>query len=217
MTEKVYAIIEKGDYKVPYILFQNYKELNLTEKELFILIYLINEEKTFNPKKMSEDLKDTMPNILMMIDTLCSKGLIELKMKNGPVKEEYINLDNLYKKLVYLVTSTEIAPKEETKQTIYDSFEQEFSRTLSPIEYELINGWIQGGFSEEMIGLALKEAVYNGAANLRYIDKVLYEWKKKGINTKEAFEKEREKFQNSKKEAKPKKELIDYDWLNEDN
>ena len=64
-----------------------------------------------------------------------------------------------------------------------------------------------------MIVLALKEATYNGAANLRYIDKILYEWKKKGIKTKEDVEKQRKQFQQ-KKELQTK-ELFDYDWLNE--
>ena len=95
--------------------------------------------------------------------------------------------------------------------TLFDKFEKEFGRTLSPIEYEIIGAWIEGDFSEELILLALKEAIYNGVSNLRYIDKILYEWNKKGIKSKEDIEKEREKF--SKKDSK--KEVFDYDWLNE--
>lgn len=216
MTEKVLMIIEKGDYKVPYVLFRNYKKLDLSEVDLLTLIYLMNEETTFNPKKMREELDRSMAEVLEVVDHLCSKDFIELKMKQGPIKEEYISLDPLYKKLAYFVTSKEVTPKEEKKSNIYDHFEQEFSRTLSPIEYELITGWLEAGFSEEIILLALKEAVYNGATNLRYVDKVLYEWKKKGIHNKEAYEKDKEKFQQSKKEARPKKELLDYDWLNDD-
>ncbi len=214
MTEKILSIIEKGDYKVPFTLFKNYKKYNLSEKEFIYLIYLINEEKDFNPKKMAEILETTLPEVLEVIDNLCSKGIIELKLKSGQIKEEVIYLDNLYKKIAYSLTSEEFLPKEDASN-IYDMFEQEFSRTLSPIEYELITGWLDAGFNEEIISLALKEAVYNGATNLRYIDKILYEWKKKGINSKEAYEKDREKFQNNKREVKPKKELLDYDWLND--
>ena len=60
--------------------------------------------------------------------------------------------------------------------------------------------------------MALKEAVFNGVSNLRYIDKILYEWKKKGLNSKEDVENNRLQFQQKKVE---KKELFDYDWLNE--
>lgn len=216
MTEKLQTIIEKGDFKIPYALFINYKKLNLQEKELILLIYFINEEKVFNPKKVAQDLSFSLQEVLEIFDQLTSKGLVELKFKSGPIKEEYISLDELYKKLAYFITSNETTNKEAKKSNIYDLFEQEFSRTLSPIEYELITGWLEAGFNEELISLALKEAVYNGATNLRYVDKVLYEWKKKGIDSKEAYEQDKERFQNSKNIKKPKKELLDYDWLNAD-
>ncbi|MEI3499802.1 MAG: DnaD domain protein [Bacilli bacterium] len=80
------------------------------------------------------------------------------------------------------------------------------------MEYEIINGWLDVPFKEELIISALKEATYNGVSNLRYIDKILYEWKKKGINSKEDIEKNRNDFQNRKVESKP---LFDYDWLND--
>ena len=51
------------------------------------------------------------------------------------------------------------------------------------MEYEIIKGWLNDKFSEELIIAALKEAVYNGATNLRYIDKVLYEWNRKGYKS----------------------------------
>ena len=80
--------------------------------------------------------------------------------------------------------------KEEEKQTsIYDKIQQEFGRILSPMEYEIIGAWIDGATSEELITEALKEAVYNGVNNLRYIDKILYDWGKKGYKTKEDVEK----------------------------
>ena len=91
-------------------------------------------------------------------------------------------------------------------------FEKEFGRTLSPIEYELINGSLDNEFSEELVKAALKEAVYNGVSNLRYIDKILYEWKKKGIKTPEDVEKNKVQFQNRKEENS---EVFSYDWLND--
>ncbi len=215
MTEKILTIIEKGDYRIPFQLFKNYKSFELTEKDLIFLIYFINEEKTFNPKKMCSILGCTQVELLEEIDLLSSKGVLELKLTDTQPKEEVILLDSLYKKLVTSIAQFDSPSNEEEKKTIYDLFEQEFSRTLSPIEYELIGGWLEAGYSEEMISLALKEAVYNGATRLTYIDKILYEWKKKGIKNKADYEKDKMHFQNNKREIKPKKELLDYDWLNE--
>ena len=196
-------------------MFKNYKAFGLTEKDLIFLIYFINEEKNFNPKKMCSVLGCSQIELLEEIDNLSSKGVLELKLTDTQPKEEMILLDNLYKKLVTSITQMDSISYEEEKKTIYDLFEQEFSRTLSPIEYELIGGWLEAGYSEEMVSLALKEAVYNGATRLTYIDKILYDWKKKGIQSKADYEKEKMRFQNNKREIKPKKELLDYDWLNE--
>ena len=60
---------------------------------------------------------------------------------------------------------------------------------------------------------ALKEAIYNGVSNLRYIDKILSQWKQKGIKNQNDINKEREK----RNKTKPKKEVFEYDWLNEND
>ena len=83
------------------------------------------------------------------------------------------------------------------------------------MEYEIINAWIENGTSEETIKLALREATYNGVSNLRYIDKIISEWSKKGIKTKEDVENSRKKFAQ-KKTTKVNNEILDYDWLNEE-
>ena len=90
-------------------------------------------------------------------------------------------------------------------------FESEFGRTLSPMEFEYINEWINGGMDEEIIKEALKEATYNGVSNLRYIDKIIYEWKKKGYKTVEDIRKNNYKKDNNKET----KEMFDYNWLDE--
>ena len=56
-----------------------------------------------------------------------------------------------------------------------------------------------------MIKDALKEAVLNGVNNLKYIDKILFEWKKKGY-----------KKVNNKKEDESLVSLPDYNWLDEE-
>ena len=67
--------------------------------------------------------------------------------------------------------------------------------------------------SEEILKLALKEATYNGVSNFRYIDRIIHEWNKKGIKTREDVLKNNEEFK--RKKVAPKQELFDYDWLNE--
>lgn len=211
MIDKMINIL-KSNLNVPLILLSNYKKLKINEKELIILIYLMNQKSSvFNPQKISEDLNIEISEVLESIEVLSNADLITINtLKDNGLLEERIDLSNLYNKLAYLNINEEDTKEEITN--IYDSFENEFARTLSPIEYELIKSWLDNDYSEELILCALKEAVYNGVKNLRYIDKILYEWNNKGIKTKEDVLKDK---QNFKKNNTKKEEMFDYDWLNE--
>ena len=72
---------------------------------------------------------------------------------------------------------------EEIKEDVFKVFERELGRTMSSMELELINGWLVSGTTEEIILGALREAVYNGVNSFRYIDKIIYEWERKGFKT----------------------------------
>ena len=187
----------------------HYKDLKLDESELIVLIYLLNESTEFNPKIISEDLKMTLQDVLMKIDGLTSKDILKVEVKKvNNIRQEFIDLGPLYNKLSYFIINEEV---KEVAPNIYDTFEKEFGRTLSPMEYQIINGWLNDNMNEEMVTLALKEAIYNGVTNLRYIDKILYEWRNKGLTTKDKIE--QNKVQFNKKE---KKELFDYNWLDDE-
>lgn len=211
MTEKIKELIQNRDMTIPRILFQNYKNIGITDQELIILIYILNTSDIFNPKQISNELNITLNDVMAAMEDMSSKGITKLELKKiGNIRNEYINLDGLYEKLAFKILNKE----EEKTTSIYDIFETEFGRTISPMEYEIINAWIENGTSEETIILALKEATYNGVSNLRYIDKIISEWSKKGIKTREDVEKSRMNFKQ-KKENKPKNDILDYDWLND--
>lgn len=80
---------------------------------------------------------------------------------------------------------------DELNSSVFTFIEKEFGRTLSPMENEIIKSWLENGSSEELVREAVKEATFNGVNNLRYIDKILYEWEKKGIKNKEDVDKSR--------------------------
>ena len=208
--DKILELLKGGSICVPKIFFTHYKNLEINDKEFIVLMYLMNYNGGFNPKYIGSELGISFKEILELINDLCEKGFIEIEVRDiRGMKEEYISLNKLYEKLAFLVLNQE---KEDSKpNNLFSIFEKEFGRTLSPIEYELINAWKENHFSEELILAALKEAVLNGVSNLRYIDKILYEWNRKGIKNVSELQKQ--------KESKPKKELnvFHYDWLNDDD
>ena len=187
---------EKGFIINPNVL-KDVSKLNISLNEFLLLLYFINIENVLDLDNINSILGFDNECILNTYSELIKKGLINtvVTKEDGKVNES-ISLDMFYDKLVMLHKEE----KNESKD-IFECFENEFGRSLSPIEYETINNWISNGVSEEIIKSALKEAVINGVSNLRYIDKIIYDWTKKGnkVNTEEEF-----------------KPLFDYNWLDDD-
>lgn len=207
--DKILNLLKSKDVYLPKLLLLNYKKLKLNEAELIIIIFLINSNE-YNPKIISDAMDIKLPLLLEMIALLEEKGILKIKLeKVNNIQVEVANLDGLYEKLALILMGEKTSEKE---STIYDTFEQELGRTLSPIEYELVGEWLNNN-SEEILKLALKEATYNGVSNFRYIDRIIHEWNKKGIKTREDVLKNNEEFK--RKKVAPKQELFDYDWLNE--
>ncbi len=199
--------LKKKNYQIPFSLIASYKKINITEKELLLIIVLINEP--YNPKEIANILSIKLKEVLELINSLSEKGLVKIELERiNNISVEVINLDYLYEKI-----ALEIIGKNDKETTIYDKFEKELGRTLSPMEYEIVNGWLKEN-SEEVILLALKEAVYNNVSSMRYIDRIVNEWHKKGIKTKEDVENSRRQF---KKNKTKNVELFDYDWLNDES
>ena len=210
--DKVLEVLEQRDCTFPRILLTNYKKLGITDLELIILIYLINSNSlNYNPKQISQDLDIKMNDVLQIINNLTEKGIISFEIvKINKINNEVIKLDLLYKKLTFLIIGKE---EKEEENTFITDFEKEAGRTLTSTELEYITGWQDLDYSDEIIMCALKESLRcTGSANFRYIDRILYEWYKKGIKTIEDVEKNKQEF---KKRKASNEELFDYDWLND--
>jgi len=140
------------------------------------------------------------------MNSLEEKGLLSVKMENdNNVRTQKIDLTLLYERCSYLMESNNI-----NQSDIYSKYEKELKRELSPMEYEIITRWLED-YSEEIILLGLKEAIYNGTTNFRYIDRIIYEWKLKNLKTEKDIIEYRKKY----KKASEKEEIFDCDWLNE--
>ena len=218
MKDKIKDLIINGSYSIPKLLLSNYKALNINESELVILIYLLNEKDLeFNPTKIGGDLKIDLTNVMVSIDSLIKNNIITINSKKiDGIRKDIVDLDNLYDKLLYLVINEEKDTKN-NETDIYTTFETEFGRTLAPMEYEIIGSWIDTGYSKELILAALKEAVFNGVSNLRYIDKILYEWGKSGIKTVSDVEDMRKK-RNSKNDSDDDidMDIVDWNWFDDE-
>ena len=159
-----------------------------------------------------KELSFTKRKVIELINNLVEKNILNITInKNSDnVSEEYLNLDMLYRKITNIILDKEL-PSSTNNEDLFTIFEKEFGRTISPTEYEKINSWLNEDIDKTLIVEALKEAVYNSTTSLRYIETILYSWKKKGIKTKEDVNKERIRYKKSKNEVI---EVPDFDWVN---
>lgn len=216
--KNIIDIFKTGYITVPIFMFKIKDKLDINLESLLLLNYLIDKDiSVFDPLKLSEIFNTSLENIMTCFNELTQKKIISVEVKKNEkgIIEEIISLDLFYNKVNNLLLDEFNKPNLDT-ETIFSKFENEFGRVLSSMEYEIINAWINSQKSEELIIEALKEAIMNGVTNLRYIDKILYEWEKKGYKNKEDVEKSRQNFRRNQETKRVKKEVFDYNWL-EDN
>ncbi len=186
---------------------------NLSLVEFLLLVYFEDAvDKTFNVDTICKALNMNEKEILLAFNRLLSLNFIELEACKDKTNKccEIVSLEPMYRKLCEKnIKQKEMAKKE----TIFDLFQKELGRSISPMEYEIINAWLEKGFSEELVLGALKEAVYNGVSSLRYIDKILYEWQKRGYHTMTEVE---SGLVNQRKDNEKAPQLFDYNWLEDE-
>ena len=212
MDSKIINIIKDRPVIVPKLLLNNYKELGITSDELIIIMVIMSygDKVVYDPEKFREDINWDKRDVMKTINSLIDKNILSLIIEKSNRKAiEYISLEILYEKLFNIVIDND--SEKEVDNSIFGIFEGELGRMLTPMEYEKIKEWINNDNSNELIILALKEAVLKGVNNLNYIDSILNSWKKKGYKNKKDVEKEKKEYRNKKEKV----EIFDTDWLNE--
>lgn len=190
---------------------------DLSLKEFIVLMYFDNEyEQSFDVKKVSKATCLSEQDVLTAFGSLMEKKLITInpeKDNRGKLVEK-VSLENLYNG----IKETENKKKAESeKEDFYSKFQENYGHNLTGMDLELINAWLLSGYSEELILGALKEANYNGVTTLRYIDKVLFEWKKKGFkDLKDVDNHMKKRAEDDDPEELYETKVFEYNWLDED-
>lgn len=94
------------------------------------------------------------------------------------------------------------------EKNIFELVEKNLGRVLSPIEIEIISKW---DYEYEIIELAVKEAILHNAKTIKYIDRIIFNWKQNKVETIEDAEKYLEEFSNkTKPRKKEEKSIVNY-------
>lgn len=217
MKEQVIKILNSKKMVINSYLIKIAKEKDLSLIEFLVLVYFDNcFDSKFDVELISATLGVDVGDAMEAFNSLMIKGLVSLEsvkdLENRNTEE--VNLDGLYS---LIMEEIKVEETKEEKEDIFKTFESELGRTISSMELELINGWLMAGTPEEIILGALREAVYNGVTSFRYIDKIIYEWDKKGFKSMDDVNKymksRREEKSKSKEINKKASDVLDYDWI----
>lgn len=185
----------------------------LTLPEFLLLTYFDNSfDKVFDIALISEILNIDTNIILEAFNNLYSKKIISLKSEkdlSGKIVDK-VCLEELYNETKL---TEELKKKEEMKEDIFSKFETSFGRPLTGMEIEIIKMWIEKMYTEELILAGLDEAVYNGVINIRYIDRILHEWSKKGFKNKDDVVNHLKNRYDEKKLEETS--IFEYNWLDD--
>lgn len=132
------------------------------------------------------------------------------KEKDKDKQEDKEKDKDKYKENIYYNTTT---------NNIINYIEKNFGRTITPIELEMLNGWLSLSFNkkdlENIINYAIKISVINNKKTFRYINGILNNWvgcSYKSLKDIKDNEQKKEKIEITNEEE----EIINYNWLDED-
>ncbi|WP_077621765.1 DnaD domain-containing protein [Sediminibacillus massiliensis] len=231
-SNRNYQSLFKDQLVIPSLILQKYHAIGLTESEVMVILHIHRFQMNGNyfptPVEIAQFTTLSDQECSSILRKLIQKNLllIEQEENDRQILNECYSLEPLWESL-YNDTGQSRQGNEQQKaeqQTnIFILFEQEFGRPLSPFEIETVNIWIdQDNQEPSLIKAALREAVLMGKLNFRYIDRILGEWKKKGIKSVEQARKQSKAFhvnqnnQQAQAERSNRDVSLYYNWLEED-
>ena len=170
-----------------YLLLEYYKKLRLSENEVMVILmidHLLEQKNTLiTPDLLSLKMNISSKELDKILVNLLERDLIVYDMG----KKVKVSLKSLHKKL-YETFQVALSKEQESLvsekkaaylKNIYEVFEKQLNRTLSPLEFSMIGEWVNDGFDDETIIRALNEALSKGKKTIRSVDRILVQYKAK--------------------------------------
>lgn len=207
-------IIDAIDWRM--ILVDHYKKLGLNENELSIILVtnsLIQKGVSFiTPDIIALKMTLDFQEIDTCFTNLIKKDILTL----GGANNIQISIEPLKKRLIEIFSEElrkETSDFGNTEQNdIYVLFEAELGRALSQFEINTIKDWFEQGHTPATIKEALNVATLSKVKTIRYIDKILLEWKRREELAKNGVSPLSEKWRKNLEETM---EIAKINWMEE--
>ena len=188
------SAFKSGNLIIPSALLFHFKEIFDSSDDFLVwqFFYLQNTTslEEVAPRQIAENIGKTLTEVNRSMSHLTEKGLLQYKTieLNGETEVIFDASPALEKLDEILAAKTGDQQPVKTAQNILkdlvDTFQQELGRLLTPFEIEDLTKTIQDDQTNpDLVKAALREAVFNGKANWKYIQAILRNWRREGITS----------------------------------
>ena len=185
----MYQLWKQGALNFGEILAITYKRLGLDESSYAFLVLfarLIKEKPSgWSLAEITELMTIDAHVCSQIFMGLINDGLLFVESREdaeGRRSEKY-SLAPLFLKIEVLLKNDANVRRAANIEDLYTKIENLFG-VLSPRDVELVQMWMSDdGFDTSLIELALAEMQMHDIRSLKYVDKILLDWKRKNIYT----------------------------------
>ncbi|HEL0704017.1 DnaD domain-containing protein [Streptococcus equi] len=184
---------QSGNLVLPTALLFHYKDIFKSSDDFLVwqFFYLQNTTRLDElvPSQIANALGKSVAEVNKAISSLTSQGLLDMK-----TIEMAGEIEIIFDASPVLVTLDQLLARDEKSEheqqntnqlkLLVDEFERELGRFLSPMELEDLEKTIHDDQTDlDLVREALREAVFNGKTNWKYIQAILRNWRKEGITS----------------------------------
>lgn len=159
--------INRRDYILDHV---NELSMNCEEILVILVIDFMNEHQiAITHGILADKLKKSGDEIDDILSNLSTKGYLSLVFVDGKIA---FNIDGVFEGANNKTMAFDAS--------LFELFETEFARPLSQNELQRMADWLHD-YNQKMIGYALREALTYDHRSFDYIERILIEWKKRGL------------------------------------
>jgi DNA replication protein len=214
-------LVRNIDWKT--LLLETYRDMSLSEEHVMIILMtdycLIQGDRLVTADLLSLKMSLDYKKIDQLFAELMNKGLINLVTEEDGLMSTSITglkelLIDAYVR-TYIKDKTKPEKTEKSNDNLIAIFETEFGRPLSYLEIQTIRKWFEEGYQEVQILNALKTATSAKVKNIRYIDKILLEWRQQEERESEGYTTITDKWRKDIEESM--KKIADINWVDKND
>lgn len=211
---------KSGNLVLPSTLLLHFKELFPSSEDFLVWQFFYLQNTTtlgdVSPSQIAEIIGKEVADVNQSISNLTENGLLQYRTieLNGEI-ELIFDASLAFERLDSLLdsqTSAATAPNSKNQlKDLVETFQQELGRLLTPFEIEDLSKTVkEDGIKADLIKEALREAVFNGKPNWKYIQAILRNWRHEGIQSVAQVEAKRaEREANNPKQVQASADFLD--------